>query len=104
MQNQTRYSATLNNYPHGCMGTEMDDTRPYPNRLKGLRESRELTQAEVAKLTDQDVTTVCRHESQTRKLPREAVQKYSRIFKVDTIEIYFDPKDLYESDRPAASA
>ena len=49
------------------------------NRLRELREARKLTQQEVAKLLDIDHTTVSRHESGSRDLSPEDIQKYARL-------------------------
>ena len=45
------------------------------HRLRELREARKLTQQEVAKLLDIDHTTVSRHESGSRGLSPEDIQK-----------------------------
>lgn len=64
------------------------------NRLRELREARKLTQQEVAKLLDIDHTTVSRHESGSRDLSLEDIQKYARLYKVESYELFIDPKDL----------
>lgn len=68
------------------------------NRLRELREARKLTQQEVAKLLDIDHTTISRHESGSRGLSPEDVQKYARLYKVESYELFIDPKDLQEGD------
>lgn len=68
------------------------------NRLRELREARKLTQQEVAKLLDIDHTTVSRHESGSRGLNPEDIQKYARLYKVESYELFIDPKDLQEED------
>jgi putative transcriptional regulator len=68
------------------------------NRLRELREARKLTQQEVAKLLDMDHTTISRHESGSRGLSPEDVQKYARLYKVESYELFIDPKDLQEED------
>jgi len=68
------------------------------NRLRELREARKLTQQEVAKLLDVDHTTVSRHESGSRGLSPEDIQKYARLYKVESYELFIDPKDLQEED------
>ena len=68
------------------------------NRLRELRETRKLTQQEVAKLLDIDHTTVSRHESGSRDLSPEDIQKYARLYKVESYELFIDPKDLQKED------
>ena len=68
------------------------------NRLRELREARKLTQQEVAKLLDIDHTTVSRHESGSRGLNPEDIQRYARLYKVESYELFIDPKDLQEED------
>lgn len=68
------------------------------NRLRELREARKLTQQEVAKLLDIDHTTISRHESGSRGLSPEDIQKYARLYKVESYELFIDPKDLQEED------
>lgn len=68
----------------------MAEYRPHPNRLKELRERRALTQHEVATLTSQDYTTICRHESGDRPLPREALEKYARLYSVTSLELIME--------------
>ena len=68
------------------------------NRLRELREACKLTQQEVAKLLDIDHTTVSRHESGSRSLDPEDIQKYARLYKVESYELFIDPKDLQEED------
>ena len=69
------------------------------NRLRELREARKLTQQEVAKLLDIDHTTISRHESGSRGLSPEDIQKYARLYKVESYELFIDPKDLQEEDK-----
>ena len=68
------------------------------NRLRELRETRKLTQQEVAKLLDIDHTTVSRHESGSRDLSPEDIQKYARLYKVESYELFIDPRDLREQE------
>jgi transcriptional regulator with XRE-family HTH domain len=68
------------------------------NRLRELRETCKLTQQEVAKLLDIDHTTVSRHESGSRSLSPEDIQKYARLYKVESYELFIDPKSLQEED------
>ncbi len=68
------------------------------NRLRELREARKLTQQEVAKLLDIDHTTVSRHESGSRGLNPGDIQKYARLYKVESYELFINPKDLQEED------
>ena len=72
------------------------------NRLRELRETCKLTQQEVAKLLDIDHTTVSRHESGSRGLSPEDIQKYARLYKVESYELFIDPKDLQEEEEDEA--
>lgn len=74
------------------------------NRLRELRETRKLTQQEVAKLLDIDHTTVSRHESGSRSLSPEDIQKYARLYKVESYELFIDPKDLQEENEAESGA
>jgi transcriptional regulator with XRE-family HTH domain len=57
-----------------------------------------LTQQEVAKLLDIDHTTISRHESGSRSLSPGDIQKYARLYKVESYELFIDPKDLQEEN------
>ena len=70
----------------------------FKNRLRELREARKLTQQEVAKLLDIDHTTVSRHESGSRDLNPEDIQKYARLYKVESYELFINPRDLQEQE------
>jgi len=74
------------------------------NRLRELREACKLTQQEVAKLLDIDHTTVSRHESGSRSLSPEDIQKYARLYKVESYELFIDPKNLQEEDEAKSGA
>ena len=73
------------------------------NRLRELRDACKLTQYEVAKLLDIDHTTVSRHESGSRSLGPEDIQKYARLYKVESYELFIDPKDLQGEDEDESS-
>lgn len=62
------------------------------NRLAELRKARSLTQEEVGKLTDQSPETVSRHESGARGMTRDVILKYSKLYKVESFEIYLPPQ------------
>lgn len=64
------------------------------NRIKELREDRQLTQKELATLVGLDYTTVSRHENTHRGLSREDIEKYAAVFKCPTHELFFDPAKL----------
>lgn len=74
------------------------------NRLRELREARKLTQQEVAKLLDIDHTTVSRHESGSRGLSPEDIQKYARLYKVESYELFINPEDLQEQEENEAES
>lgn len=77
-----------------------------PNRLKHLRTCGQkygcmwLTLEEVATLTGQDFTTVSRHES-GRGVSPEALEKYAKLYKVETYEILVDPDTLSAESKSA---
>lgn len=58
------------------------------NRLKEQRERSRLTQKEVAKVLDMDVTTVCKHEAGSRGLAPDDVKKYAGLYKVQSYELF----------------
>lgn len=58
------------------------------NRLKRLRERSRLTLEEVAILTGFDISTVSKHESCSRGLTPEAIEKYAKLYKVSSYEIF----------------
>ena len=64
------------------------------NRLAEQRKLSRLTQAEVAKALDIDVTTVSRHENSSRGLTREMIQAYSGLYKIESHELFIDLDDL----------
>lgn len=68
----------------------MANTKQHPNRLAFWRNERCLTQAEVSKLLDIDVTTVSKHESGDRAIPHEMVDSYAKLYKVSSYELFFE--------------
>lgn len=66
------------------------------NRLKELRDRSRLTLEEVSLITGYAVPTISRHESGGRSLSEEAILKYASLYKVNTHELFMDPKDLEE--------
>lgn len=68
------------------------------NRLAELRERSRLTQEEVGKLLDLAPSTVSKHESGTRSLSPELVEKYAGLYKVSTYELYVNPDELKEGE------
>lgn len=66
------------------------------NRLRELRDRSRLTLDEVSILTGFSVPTISRHESGSRSLSEEAVQKYASLYKVPTHQLFMDP--LVEGD------
>jgi len=57
-------------------------------RLRELREGRGLSQNEVAKLTEVDISTVSRHESGERLPDKLSLQRYARLYKCETYELF----------------
>lgn len=70
----------------------MKDADKMTIRLAELRTQSKLTQKEVAKLMDLDVTTVCKHETGDRNPTAEEIEQYARIFKVSSYEIFMAPE------------
>lgn len=68
----------------------MKDGAP-KNRLRELRDRSRLTLQEVSTLTGFSVATISRHEGGSRSLSEDAVDKYARIYKVRTYELFIDP-------------
>lgn len=64
------------------------------NRLRVLRQRRKLTQAEVASLTSQALSTVNKHENGIRGLTALDIKRYAKVYRVETYEIFFDPEQL----------
>jgi len=58
------------------------------NRLKELRDRSRLTLDEVSTLTGFDITTISRHESMDRSLSDDAIERYAKLYKVNTHEIF----------------
>jgi transcriptional regulator with XRE-family HTH domain len=63
----------------------------YPNRIRFLRRRSRLTQKELAKLVDRDLSTVSRHESGLREMDERDIIDYSRVFKCRSYEIFMKP-------------
>lgn len=66
---------------------------PSKNRLKEQREASRLSQDEVAKLLDVSVATVSRHESSSRGLTKDMIEKYAGLYKVSSVELFLDIPD-----------
>lgn len=73
------------------------------NRLRELREARQLTQEEVGIILGLSPGMVSRHESGDRTISLQNVNKYARLFKVSTMEIFSAPVDIEEDVLTAAS-
>lgn len=58
------------------------------NRLQEYRNRSRLTLREVSILTGYDVSTISKHESGSRRLTEEAIDKYAALYKVKTYEIF----------------
>lgn len=73
-----------------CPTTGKGGEEAMKNRLRALRDRSRLTQAEVAKLLDIDITTVNKHESGARVPEAETLQRYARLYKVETHELFLE--------------
>lgn len=60
----------------------------YPNRLRELREKRQLTQADVATILGVKQPTINRHEQGNRSLDGFAIEKYARFYNVSPYELF----------------
>lgn len=58
------------------------------NRLRELRDRSRLTLEEVSILTGYSVPTISRHENCDRSLSKEAIAKYSALYKVHSYELF----------------
>ena len=64
------------------------------NRLKEFRDRSRLTLEEVSILTGFSITTISRHESGSRSLSEEAIDKYAVLYKVKTHELFMEPTEV----------
>ena len=65
------------------------------NRIRELRERGvALTQEEVGKIMGYDNTTISRHENNSRSLSPEDIQRYAKLFKVETWELVLSPREF----------
>lgn len=55
----------------------------YPNRIKELREDRDITQWEVAEYLQVAQNTYCNYENGVREIPIELLIRLSRFYKVN---------------------
>lgn len=58
------------------------------NRLKELRGLSKLTLEEVSIITGFDISTISKHENSTRGLTKEVIEKYAKLYKVSTYELF----------------
>lgn len=56
----------------------------YQDRIKGLREDADLTQAEMAKILNIAQTTYSQYERGSRGIPIEILLKISEYYKIST--------------------
>lgn len=64
------------------------------NRLRELRDRSRLTMQEVSTLTGFSVAAVSRHENGSRSLSEDAIDKYAKLYKVRTFEIFVNPREV----------
>lgn len=69
----------------------MKDNSAPKNRLRELRDRSRLTLEEVSILTGFSVPTISRHESGSRSLSEEAVEKYAALYKVPSHQLFMSP-------------
>ena len=72
--------------------------RRFTNRLRGLRQDKDLTQAEVAKIFYLQVTQYRRYENGESDLPLEWAKKFARFYnvRVDYIGMLIDYPEKLE--------
>lgn len=58
------------------------------NRLREYRDRSRLSLTEVSMLTGFDTSTISKHENGTRGLTSDAVIRYSKLYKVETHELF----------------
>lgn len=61
------------------------------NYIKDIRNERGITQGQLAELVGLDQTTVQRHESGSRRLSYEIIEKYSKALECHPIDITEGP-------------
>ena len=67
------------------------------NRLAILRQARDLTQGEVARFMDLDVSTISKHEVGDRRMSPEQARLYSNLYRCTLLEVFLDPADVYDA-------
>lgn len=73
----------------------VETERPrHPNRLAELRDARQLTQSDIAKLLGMTAATVNRHERGNRSLDGFAIERYAKFYGVSPYEL-FVPADSW---------
>lgn len=60
----------------------------HPNRLAELRDRRQLSQSDIAKLLGMTAATVNRHERGNRALDGFAIERYAKFYGVSPYEIF----------------
>lgn len=68
------------------------------NRLKEFRDRARLTLDEVSILTGFKAATISRHESGSRSLSEEAIDKYAALYKVKTHELFMEPIEAVDDE------
>ena len=68
------------------------------NRLRELRDRSRLTMQEVATLTGFSVAAISRHENGSRSLSEDAVDRYARLYKVRTYELFINPREVSDGE------
>jgi transcriptional regulator with XRE-family HTH domain len=74
----------------------MLDERIPRNKLRQLRDRSRLSLAEVSILTGYATSTISKHESGDRALTDDAIEKYAKLYKVETHEIFYLDGELGE--------
>lgn len=59
------------------------------NKLRMYRDRSRLSLSEISLLTGYDVSTISKHENGSRGLSAEAIQKYAKIYKVESYELFY---------------
>jgi transcriptional regulator with XRE-family HTH domain len=97
-----RYSHTYRVWSHELFYDPEDPVSSHKNRLRELRARSRLTEREVAKILDITPEAVLAFESGERPLSQNAIERFSRLYKVWTYELFENPvrpEDAWDGDR-----
>ena len=67
----------------------MKEKGRYPNRLREIRDSKEISRLQAARDTGFHFVTVYRHETGQIKMSQDATERYSSYYKVAISELFY---------------